>query len=46
MMVEHSCGNELIPVVTCQACGDPVRHEDLTAHPQTEGWTVSGPTAA
>ncbi|WP_225827951.1 winged helix-turn-helix transcriptional regulator [Streptomyces naphthomycinicus] len=46
MVVEHACGNELVPVVTCQACGDAVRHEDLTAHPQVPGWTVAGPTAA
>ncbi|MFH9400286.1 winged helix-turn-helix transcriptional regulator [Streptomyces sp. NPDC017638] len=46
MVVEHACGNELVPVVTCQACGDAVRHEDLTAHPQAPGWTLSGPTAA
>jgi len=46
MAVGHSCGNDLVPVVVCQACGAPVRHEDLTARPQAEGWTVSGPTAA
>ncbi|MFJ6087128.1 winged helix-turn-helix transcriptional regulator [Streptomyces sp. NPDC092369] len=46
MVVEHVCGNELVPVVTCRACGDEVRHEDLTAHPQAPGWTVKGPTAA
>ena len=46
MVVEHICGHELVPVVTCRACGAPVRHEELTAHPQAEGWTVSGPTAA
>ncbi|MET7480176.1 helix-turn-helix domain-containing protein [Streptomyces sp. NPDC005648] len=46
MTVEHSCGHDLVPVVVCRACGDPVRHEDLTAHPRAEGWTVSGPTAA
>ncbi|MGW3286705.1 winged helix-turn-helix transcriptional regulator [Streptomyces sp. NPDC001002] len=46
MVVEHVCGNELVPVVTCRACGDEVRHEDLTAHPQVPGWTVKGPTAA
>jgi DNA-binding HxlR family transcriptional regulator len=46
MVVEHSCGRALTPVVTCQACGDEVRHEDLRAHPQTPGWTVTGPTAA
>ena len=46
MAVGHSCGSDLVPVVVCQACGAPVRHEDLTARPQAEGWTVSGPTAA
>lgn len=46
MVIEHICGNELVPVVTCTACAGAVHHEDLTAHPQTPGWTVSGPTAA
>jgi DNA-binding HxlR family transcriptional regulator len=46
MVMEHSCGSELAPVVTCRACGDVVRHEDLTARPLTPGWTVKGPTAA
>ncbi|OQD54107.1 transcriptional regulator [Streptomyces phaeoluteigriseus] len=46
MVVEHICGNEMLPVVTCAACGAPVHHEDLAAHPQTPGWTVTGPTAA
>ncbi|GAA0637072.1 helix-turn-helix domain-containing protein [Streptomyces thermospinosisporus] len=46
MVLEHSCGEDLVPVVTCRACGEPVRHEDLTPRPQAPGWTVSGPTAA
>ncbi|MEU3986499.1 helix-turn-helix domain-containing protein [Streptomyces sp. NPDC026672] len=46
MLIEHVCGNELVPVVTCAVCGDEVHHEDLTAHPQTPGWTREGPTAA
>lgn len=46
MLLEHSCGQTLTPAVTCRACGDEVRHEDLTARPQTPGWTVTGPTAA
>jgi DNA-binding HxlR family transcriptional regulator len=46
MVVEHSCGHELRPTVTCGACGKEVRHEDLTAHPQAPGWTLAGPTAA
>ncbi|MFF9768739.1 winged helix-turn-helix transcriptional regulator [Streptomyces sp. NPDC014636] len=45
MAVEHACGSELVPVVTCRACREPVRHEDLTAHPQAPGWTVAGPAA-
>ncbi|MEW2495403.1 helix-turn-helix domain-containing protein [Streptomyces nodosus] len=43
MVIEHSCGEELVPVVTCAACGEEARHQDLTAHPRTPGWTVSGP---
>ncbi|MFI7502729.1 winged helix-turn-helix transcriptional regulator [Streptomyces sp. NPDC049687] len=46
MVIEHACGNELLPVVTCSACGDPVRHHELSAHPQTPGWTVTGPAVA
>ncbi|MFD4714133.1 winged helix-turn-helix transcriptional regulator [Streptomyces sp. NPDC058430] len=46
MVIEHTCGNELVPVVTCSACGDAVRHEDLSAHPQAPGWTTAGPAAA
>ncbi|MFF7449522.1 MULTISPECIES: winged helix-turn-helix transcriptional regulator [unclassified Streptomyces] len=46
MVVEHACGNELAPAVICATCGDQVRHEDLTAHPQAPGWTVAGPSAA
>ena len=46
MVVEHHCGHEMVAVVTCAACGDRVRHEDLTARPQSAGWTVAGPTAA
>ncbi|MEU6610609.1 helix-turn-helix domain-containing protein [Streptomyces shenzhenensis] len=45
MVIEHACGHELVPVVTCAACGDAVRHEGLTAHPQTPGWTVRGRSA-
>lgn len=43
MVIEHACGHELVPVVTCAACGDAVRHEGLTAYPQVDGWTVRGP---
>jgi DNA-binding HxlR family transcriptional regulator len=46
MVLEHSCGRPLDPAVTCRACGDEVRHEDLTARPQAPGWAVTGPTAA
>lgn len=43
MVIEHACGNDLVPVMTCSACGDAVHHSDVTAHPQAPGWTVSGP---
>ncbi|MFI6201847.1 winged helix-turn-helix transcriptional regulator [Streptomyces phaeochromogenes] len=46
MVLEHVGGHELVPVVTCAECGEAVRHEDLTAHPQTPGWTATGPAAA
>ncbi|CAL9379853.1 winged helix-turn-helix transcriptional regulator [Streptomyces sp. enrichment culture] len=46
MVLEHSCGEALAPVVTCRACGDEVCHEDLAARPQAPGWTVTGPAAA
>ncbi|WP_329214977.1 helix-turn-helix transcriptional regulator [Streptomyces sp. NBC_01485] len=46
MVIEHICGNELVPAVTCSACGEEVRHEDMNAHPQAPGWTVAGPAAA
>ncbi|TLS44044.1 helix-turn-helix transcriptional regulator [Streptomyces montanus] len=46
MVIEHICGHELLPAVTCSVCGDTVRHEDLTAHPQAPGWTVAGPAEA
>ncbi|MFB7167301.1 winged helix-turn-helix transcriptional regulator [Streptomyces sp. NPDC056242] len=46
MVIEHTCGNELVPVVTCSACGDAVHHKDLSAHPQAPGWTTAGPAAA
>ncbi|WP_109000921.1 winged helix-turn-helix transcriptional regulator [Streptomyces rishiriensis] len=46
MVLEHVCGNELVPVVTCSSCGDPVGHDDVSAHPQTPGWTVAGPSVA
>ncbi|NEB01193.1 helix-turn-helix domain-containing protein [Streptomyces sp. SID13726] len=45
MVIEHDCGNELLPVVSCSACGGTVSHADLTPHPQTPGWTVTGPAA-
>ncbi|MGW0578910.1 winged helix-turn-helix transcriptional regulator [Streptomyces sp. NPDC002920] len=46
MVIEHICGNELLPLVTCSACGTQVHHEDLTPRPEAPGWTVKGPTAA
>ncbi|MEV6593932.1 winged helix-turn-helix transcriptional regulator [Streptomyces acidicola] len=46
MVLEHVCGHELVPRVVCSECGDEIRHDDLTAHPQTPGWTVAGPAVA
>ncbi|MFF7331568.1 winged helix-turn-helix transcriptional regulator [Streptomyces sp. NPDC008150] len=44
MLIEHdTCGEVLAPAVTCRACGEEVRHAELSAHPQTPGWTVAGP---
>ncbi|MFF3486678.1 winged helix-turn-helix transcriptional regulator [Streptomyces sp. NPDC002701] len=51
MVLEHvggpgpGAGHELVPVVTCAECGEEVRHDDLTAHPQAPGWTLTGPAA-
>lgn len=39
-------GHELVPVVVCSECGEEVRHDDLAAHPQAPGWTVTGPAVA
>jgi len=46
MSLEHTCGHELIPTVTCTLCGHEVTHEDLTPHPQSPGWTLAGPLPA
>lgn len=46
MVLEHTCGSELVPQVVCRECGNEVEHDDLTAHPQAPGWTVTGPAAA
>ncbi|MEU8982193.1 helix-turn-helix domain-containing protein [Streptomyces sp. NPDC048309] len=46
MVLEHTCGHELVPQVVCGECGQEVQHDDLTAHPQAPGWTVTGPAAA
>ncbi|WP_326789057.1 winged helix-turn-helix transcriptional regulator [Streptomyces sp. NBC_00151] len=43
MALEHACGHELVPQVVCRECGEQVRHESLTPHPQVPGWTVTGP---
>ncbi|MGW1883803.1 winged helix-turn-helix transcriptional regulator [Streptomyces sp. NPDC001970] len=44
MALEHSCGEQLTPVVVCASCGDEATPDTLTAHVRTPGWTVSGPT--
>ncbi|MFJ2832313.1 winged helix-turn-helix transcriptional regulator [Streptomyces sp. NPDC087263] len=46
MVLEHTCGSELVAQVVCRECGKEVEHDDLTAHPQAPGWTVTGPAAA
>ncbi|MEV4447460.1 winged helix-turn-helix transcriptional regulator [Streptomyces mirabilis] len=46
MVLEHTCGHELVPQVVCRECGEVVEHGHLTAHPQTPGWTATGPAAA
>ncbi|MHA5052932.1 winged helix-turn-helix transcriptional regulator [Streptomyces sp. SD15] len=46
MVLEHICGNELVPQVVCRECGQKVEHDDLTAHPQAPGWTATGPAVA
>ncbi|WP_328665704.1 winged helix-turn-helix transcriptional regulator [Streptomyces sp. NBC_00328] len=45
MVLEHTCGHELVPQVVCRECGEQVRHESLTSHPQVPGWTVTGPVS-
>ena len=45
MVLEHTCGHELVPQVVCRECGERVEHESLTHHPQVPGWTVTGPVA-
>ncbi|MEU2736831.1 helix-turn-helix domain-containing protein [Streptomyces sp. NPDC007095] len=46
MVLEHTCGHELVPQVVCRECGEVVEHGHLTAHPQTPGWTATGPAVA
>lgn len=43
MVLEHTCGHELVPQVVCRECGEQVRHESLIPHPQVPGWTATGP---
>ncbi|MEX3103909.1 transcriptional regulator [Streptomyces sp. V2] len=45
LVVEHTCGHELLPAVTCRVCGAEVSEEDLTPHVESPGWTVAGPVA-
>lgn len=46
MVLEHTCGHELVPQVVCRECAQKVEHHDLTAHPQSPGWTATGPAVA
>ncbi|GAQ52784.1 winged helix-turn-helix transcriptional regulator [Streptomyces acidiscabies] len=45
MVVEHTCGHELLPAVTCRECGVKVTEADMTHHSESPGWTVAGPVA-
>ncbi|WP_433225003.1 winged helix-turn-helix transcriptional regulator [Microtetraspora malaysiensis] len=42
VILDHSCGAELDPVVVCGACREPVAKESMTARFQVPGWTAAG----
>ncbi|MFF3666604.1 winged helix-turn-helix transcriptional regulator [Microtetraspora malaysiensis] len=42
VILDHSCGAELDPVVVCGACREPVVKESMTAQFQVPGWTAAG----
>jgi DNA-binding HxlR family transcriptional regulator len=35
MVLEHHCGHRLIPQLTCEACGEPLRPRDAAVRPAT-----------
>jgi DNA-binding HxlR family transcriptional regulator len=38
MQLRHRpCGQDMVPTVSCSACGDPLRAEDVTPHPGPGG---------
>lgn len=43
VIFEHSCGADLVPVVTCRACGVEVTGGDLTPRFQDSEWRTAGP---
>jgi DNA-binding HxlR family transcriptional regulator len=43
MVVEHSCGADLNPVVVCGSCGHEATRNTLTARVESPGWTTPGP---
>ncbi|MEZ0071358.1 winged helix-turn-helix transcriptional regulator [Planotetraspora sp. GP83] len=45
VVLEHSCGADLDPVVTCRSCGEPAGAGSYTARFQIPGWTAAGATA-
>ena len=45
MVLEHSCGADLTPVVVCGHCGERAAPGTLTPRVQAPGWTRTGPAA-
>ncbi|PWI05084.1 transcriptional regulator [Streptomyces sp. NWU339] len=45
MVMEHSCGAALEPVVICGACGKDASRKNLTPHVTAHGWTTAGSMA-
>ncbi|MEV6985914.1 helix-turn-helix domain-containing protein [Sphaerisporangium sp. NPDC051017] len=42
IVVEHSCGTDLDPVLVCRTCGEPVTGGSCRVHFQIPGWTYTG----
>ncbi|KAK1184649.1 helix-turn-helix domain-containing protein [Streptomyces sp. NBS 14/10] len=45
VVLEHSCGAELEPVMVCGACGERASRDTLTHRVEAPGWTTTGPEA-